>query len=235
VKPARYRSRLVSARLLAPHVRELTLAAPTEPFSYAPGQWLSLHLPIGERPPLVRAYTLAAAPQPLGELILCLDRYPGGLGSVYLFDLPIGEEIAFDGPLGRFTLPETTQEQLWLARFTGIVPFRALRQQLEQNPPSTPVTLLYEAGSEAELIYREEFQRLAEQVPWFRVRFLVSDESAEARGSPEPILAALPDILRGRTDVAPMVCGTNRFLRPIREYFRSLGYERRSIQYESYD
>src|SRR5436305_486722 len=72
--------------LLAPEVKEIVLRSPETPLAFEPGQWISLHLPVGEKPPLVRAYSLARPADPSGTLTLCFDRVPDGLGSGYLFD-----------------------------------------------------------------------------------------------------------------------------------------------------
>jgi ferredoxin-NADP reductase len=90
---------------LAPGVRQLTLCPDGPPLGHVPGQWLSLRLPVGDKPPLVRAYTLAMPPQPDGALVLLFDRVEGGLGSEYLWTLTPGDTVAFSGPAGNFVLP----------------------------------------------------------------------------------------------------------------------------------
>src|SRR5689334_16769263 len=85
--------------LLTPEVKEVVLRAPATPIAFEPGQWLSLHLPVGEKPPLVRAYTLACPPVPDGSLTICFDRVPGGLGSEYLFAREVGDPITVAGAL----------------------------------------------------------------------------------------------------------------------------------------
>ena len=47
--------------------------------------------------------------------------------------------------------------------------------------------------------------------------------------------ASLPGVVAGRTDLLPMVCGVREFVRPVREYFHGLGYDRRAVKWESYD
>src|SRR5205823_97118 len=87
---------------LSPEVRELVLRRPETPLAYLPGQWVSLHLPVGDHPPLVRAYTLARPEERSGELTLCFDRVEGGLGSGYLFERRPGDPITVGGVLGNF-------------------------------------------------------------------------------------------------------------------------------------
>lgn len=228
---------VTALRDVAPEVRELILAPPPERVEYRPGQWIGLHLPIGERPPLVRAYTLAAPPQPSGELLLCLDRVPGGLGSNYLFALQPGDPVTFAGPLGNFTLPEPPGEAelLWIARYTGIVPFRAMWLYLREHPPARPVTLLYSAFRPEDLAYLDEFSDGAEDLPWFRLVATVDHPDPAWIGRCGSALDLLPELVGERRDLLPMVCGRREFVRPIREFFYALGYERRAVKWENYD
>src|SRR4051794_40657509 len=103
---------------LSTDVRELALRAPETPVPFRPGQWVSLHLPVGERPPLVRAYTLSRPEEASGALTLSFDRVPGGLGSTYLFERQVGDSLTIGGVLGNFTLPEPLDtDLLWVARY----------------------------------------------------------------------------------------------------------------------
>lgn len=233
-----YASRVTALRDVAPEVRELTLSAPVPdgpPLEFLPGQWLSLHLPVGERPPLVRAYSLAAPPSPSGELLLCLDRVEGGLGSEYLFSLEAGDELAFQGPLGSFVLPEGERELLWIARYTGVVPFRAMLLHLLEAPPARPVTLLYEAPRPGALPYLEELLRAAAGRDWLTVVPVVQEAGEDWQGARGTVLDLLPERVGERQDLVPMVCGTREFVRAVRDFFAERGYERRAVKWESYD
>ena len=230
-----YTTRIAAVRDVAPEVRELVLAPPAERLDFLPGQWLSLHLPVGERPPLVRAYSLAAPPAPSGELVLCLDRVPEGLGSQYLFTLQPGDEVTFGGPLGNLVLPETGADQLWMARYTGIVPFRAMLLHLKENPPPGRVTLLYSGETSDHLPYHPELLRAAEALPWFELLATVDQWDERWAGEVRPALELLPELVGDRRDLAPLVCGKREFVRPIRDFFYGLGYERRTVRWENYD
>lgn len=230
-------SEITAVRDVAPGVREIALAAPAERVEFKPGQWLSLHLPVGEHPPLVRAYSLAAGPVASGELVLCLDRVPEGLGSDYLFSVGVGDALTFAGPLGNFVLPEGEGELLWLARYTGIVPFRSMLLHLGEHAPAdrAPVTLLYSAETVEDLAYRDELEALAAELPWFRLRLFVDEAAAGWSGETGEVLEALPALVGERTDRTPMVCGKKAFVRPIRDFFYGLGYERKAVKWENYD
>ena len=76
---------------LTPPVRQLCIKPQATKISFQPGQWISLKLPVGSKPPLTRAYSMADPASPTGELTLVFDRVPGGLGSNYLFQLKSGD------------------------------------------------------------------------------------------------------------------------------------------------
>jgi ferredoxin-NADP reductase len=111
---------VLSVTDLTPHVRQLVLLPQTQKIPFQPGQWVSLKLPIGPKPPLNRAYSLAAPSTASGELTLVFDRVMRGLGSGYLYTLKPGDEIMLSGPYGNFTLPQQLDRDLLLvARYTG--------------------------------------------------------------------------------------------------------------------
>jgi ferredoxin-NADP reductase len=212
------------------------------PIHFAPGQWLSVHFPIGPRPPLIRAYSLALPENPTGELVLCTDLVPGGLGSSYLHQLQVGDELTLAGPFGNFVLPEPPPPQLLLAaRFTGIVPLRCiLRQLAARDWPVPAIALVYSAHSPAELVYHAELAALADSHPGFNYYPITGDAADGAGDVPElPAIAAAFRALRAAAPAAelvPMVSGVKEFVRPVRAALMEIGgFERRAVRVESYD
>lgn len=224
-----------SVRDVAPEVREITLDAPETPLSFAPGQWISLQLPVGEHPPLVRAYSFAAPPSATGELVLCLDRVPEGLGSDYLFSLEPGAPIDCGAVLGNFVLPAEDRDLLWLAHFTGIVPFRAMLLHRRDQPPAGKVTLVQSGRTADDLVYRDEIRGLLPECPWLDVIEVVEEPASGWTGRIGSTLDHLPELVGERRDLIPMVCGKREFVRPIRDFFGELGFERRAVKWENYD
>jgi phenol hydroxylase P5 protein len=233
---ATQRARVRRARLLSPAVHELTLLPLEATISFQPGQWVSLKLPVGERPPLTRAYSMAEPETSTGELVLVFDRVPGGLGSGYLASLKEGDEVVLAGPYGNFVVPHPLGVNLvFVARFTGIVPIRCILTHLYAGPVSRHVTLIYGLPTVAERIYHDEFKDLAARQESFRYLPTVlvgSGPAGEDGRSEQDILASL---WAGRKDFLPMVCGTKAFVRPLKSYLTELGFERKEAKYETYD
>lgn len=230
------RAKVTRARMVSPTVRELVLSPLESKISFQPGQWVSLKLPVGERPPLTRAYSMAEPESSSGELVLAFDRVPGGLGSGYLSSVKEGDDLILAGPYGNFTVPRPLAVDLVLvARFTGIVPIRCILRDLFKGPMMCQVTLIYGSPTQAERIYHDELQEMAARHKAFRYLPTVLDGSGPAaadRRSESEILASL---WQGRKDFLPMVCGTKAFIRPFKIYLSELGFGRKEAKFEAYD
>jgi phenol hydroxylase P5 protein len=229
--------RVVRVRNLTPHVRELVLA-PEKPIAFQPGQWVSLKLPVGAKPPMNRAYSMAEPEAASGHLVLVLDHVPSGLGSSYLFALREGDQITLSGPYGNFLLPDPlTKDLVLIARYTGIVPIHCFLARLFTHSASHSVLLIVTAPSQGELLYHDEFAALASSRPNFRYVTRVREPGepdtieSEVRGTIE----LLKGQTGGRRDFVPMICGLKAFVRPLRAYLMELGFDRREVQVETYD
>lgn len=225
---------VLSATDLTPHVRQLVIKPKTAKIAFEPGQWVSLQLPVGPKPPLTRAYSMADPSSPYGELTLVFDLVPHGLGSTYLHQLKSGDELTLSGPYGRFILPETLDRELILiGRYTGLVPMRCLLKQLFFKKIHTPVILIAVAPHEEEILFHQEWLTMAVQEPSFRYLPIVAEEGESA--AVQQTLAMLTPLLTGQPKVIPMLCGTKAFVRPLRAYFMEQGYDRKEIKVETYD
>jgi phenol hydroxylase P5 protein len=232
---------LLGVRALAPGVRELVIRPRGEPVRFAPGQWISLHLPVGERQPLIRAYSLAAPPSPGGELVLCTDLVSGGLGSTYLHGLAPGAELTLAGPFGSFVAPDPFATDLVLVtRFTGVVPVRCILKHLFREPigGGPAATLVYGAEHREHLIYHQELAALAARTPRFRyypTAFTGGGADGIDRRSELEIVTELYRWPWSRCGFQPMVSGLRELVNPVRTFFVELGCGRKAVRCEHYD
>ncbi|HZC67521.1 MAG TPA: FAD-dependent oxidoreductase [Nitrospirales bacterium] len=230
------RAKVTRARMLSPTVRELVLIPLESKISFKPGQWVSLKLPVGERLPLTRAYSMAEPESSSGRLVLAFDRVPDGLGSGYLSSVKEGDELILAGPYGNFTVHRPlTVDLVLVAHFTGIVPIRCILRDLFAGSVSYQVTLIYGSPTQTEQIYHDELQEMAASHKNFRYLPTVLDGSGpagEERRSESEVLASL---WQGRKDFLPMVCGTKAFIRPLKTYLSELGFGRKEAKFETYD
>ncbi|MBA3753455.1 MAG: hypothetical protein H0X01_04810 [Nitrospira sp.] len=223
---------IVSLTGLTPHTTELVLRPIERSILFRPGQWLSLQLPVGDHPPLNRAYSLAEPPSPTGHLTLVYDHVPEGKGSGYLSSLRTGDRISLSGPYGRFMLPDPDSKNLLLiGRYSGLVPLRCIILSLARQGPLPPTTLIAQAPGPAEQLYHEEFIALAKSHPSFRYLPLVSDDPTNMATT----IAAIRQVAVKGQNFTPLIAGIKSFTRPLRTLFMKLGFDRREVRLETYD
>ncbi|MCX5722402.1 MAG: FAD-dependent oxidoreductase [Nitrospirae bacterium] len=225
---------VLSVMDLTPHVRQLVLLPKTQKILFQPGQWVSMQLPVGIKPPLNRAYSLAEPPSQAGQLTLVFDRVPDGTGSNYLYGLKPGDELLLSGPYGNFSLPPSLDRELLLvSRYTGIVPIRCMLKQLAIAGLLPATTLIAVGPAESERLYHAELQALAAQQPSFRYIPMV------LKGTDEEVVEATLTVLRplvaGKQKMTPFLSGVKGFVRPLRAYLMETGYERKEVKTEAYD
>lgn len=225
---------VLSVNDLTPHVRQLVLLPVARKIAFQSGQWVSLKLPVGAKPPLNRAYSMAAQGTPSGELTLIFDRVPGGVGSNYLYTLKPGDNAHLSGPYGNFTLPKQLDRELILiARYTGLVPIRCMLKQLYAQRQTGSVLLVSVAPAEEELLFHQELLTLAVTHLGFRYLPLVA-AGGEQQGV-DLTFSMIRPLIEGAPKVIPMLCGTKGFVRPLRAYFVEAGYDRKEVKTETYD
>ena len=156
---------MTACRALTPDVLEADLAMVDPPtLAFDAGQWISV--PFG--PKIVRAYSIASSPRTPSTLTLCADVAPGNIGSQWFRGLAPGAEIAFKGPLGGFVLePGDTRRLLLVAEEIGIVPLRAIVQELAAADFVRPATLVYRAREAGGLVYDAELRARARRYAGF--------------------------------------------------------------------
>jgi phenol hydroxylase P5 protein len=212
----------------------LVLLPKTQKILFQPGQWVSLQLPVGIKPPLNRAYSLAEPPSPTGQLTLVFDQVPHGTGSNYLSGLKPGDELLMSGPYGNFSLPPSLDRELLLvSRYTGLVPIRCMLTQLAAASPLPPATLIAVGPAENERLYHDELLTLAAQQPSFR--YIPVAMNGTDQEVVEATLTLLRRLVTGRPKVTPLLSGVKGFVRPLRAYLMEAGYDRKEVKTETYD
>lgn len=226
------RARVAALRWLSPEILEVELAMlePSE-LRFEAGQWVAI--PLGEK--TTRPYSMASPPGERRVVRLCVDVKPGGSGSRYFRGLRLGDEVAFQPPLGTLTLMAgSTAPLLMVAEDVGIVPFRSiLLAQAEQGFPRR-VRLYFTAATGAHLLYHDELTALAAAHPGFGYRPMLAAPEPAWPGEVGPIL---PLVEREEGDLRghdALLCGGGDLVKAARELCLARGIERRRIRYEKF-
>jgi len=178
--------------MLAPAVRHLSFErADGKPFSFVPGQFLQIHFHYEDGKPTKRSYSVATvahgSPEPIERIEIAVSYVDGGAATALLSALAEGGTIDASGPYGRFCLmdTDTNARYLLVATGTGVTPYRAMLPRIRDLVATRGCTfaLVYGARNETELLYGEEFEAFAREVPGFTFHPCFS---REMRATPRP-------------------------------------------------
>ena len=100
----------------------------------------------------------------ISQIELAVSWVKGGLATIGLSQMEIGDEINASAPYGRFCLPDenTFKNYYLIATGTGVTPYRAMTHELMQRiKAGSQVFVIMGARDEAGLLYANEFRENA--------------------------------------------------------------------------
>src|SRR5687767_2658453 len=173
-----------------PSTRRYWIQVPElENFDFKPGQFVTLDLPIHEKPnKRWRSYSIASWPDGTNVFELIIVLLEGGLGTNYIFnEITVGSEFILRGPQGVFVLPEPIEKDLFfICTGTGVAPFRAMAHHImNHNVPHKMIYLIFGCRKFDDALYGKELRELSRAMPGFQYIPTYSRE--------EPVPAESPD------------------------------------------
>jgi CDP-4-dehydro-6-deoxyglucose reductase len=227
--------------VLSPSVRGIRLACQDgQPLSFIPGQWVNLHVDAADGRDK-RAYSIASAPDRAhpDEFEIAVTRVETGKISLSLHALGEGSDLDIEGPYGFFTRADHEHDQraaLFVGTGTGVGPLRSMITAELKHANGPELTLLFGCRSEADILYRAEFEQLAAAHPRFSFEPTLSRPSAAWRGRRGYVQTQLADLLADKQRPEVYICGLSNMVNDVRDTLkRSLGYQRTQIHSERYD
>lgn len=177
-----YRGKVNTIESIGSQTKQISIAL-NEAFDFIPGQFITMDLPIGEkRLDRWRSYSIASEGVIDGSLELCIVKLPEGRASTYLTEeIQKGEEINFKGPEGKFVLPKDIDKEIvMICTGTGVAPFRSMIKSIVDNK-LTPfkIHLIFGTRYERDILYRKEFEALANEHYWFEYDITLSRGDAK--------------------------------------------------------
>ncbi|MCD6012076.1 MAG: oxidoreductase [Flavipsychrobacter sp.] len=208
----------------------------TNPFTFKPGQFVTLDLPIHEqRNKRWRSYSIASIPDG-GNLIELLIVYlPTGLASEYIFnEIKVGSTFTLRGPQGVFVLPEVPERDLYMiCTGTGIAPFRSMLEYISKhNLPHKNIHLIFGTRTQADILYRDEMTALQVTLPGFKYHVTLSRE--EWDGNKGYVHDVYERLCADKPNALFMLCGWRAMIDEAKRRLVALGYDKRAILAELY-
>lgn len=205
-------------------------------FDFVPGQFVTLDLPIHEKPnKRWRSYSIASWPDGTNvfELVIVLDKL--GAGTNYIFkEIVVGSEFTYRGPQGVFTLKEPIDKDLVLiCTGTGIAPFRSMVNHIKNKEiPHKNIYLIFGCRTKDTLLYYNELTQLQSELSGFHYIPTLSREEWEGRsGYVHPIYE---EICADRREVNFFICGWKGMIDEAKNRIVEMGYDRKAIHQEIY-
>ena len=204
-------------------------------FDFLPGQFITLDLPIHDKPnKRWRSYSIASWPDNnVIELLIVLLE--GGAGTTYLFSqVHEGSEVILRGPQGVFTLPNPIEKDLFfICTGTGIAPFRSMLHHIEQHDLAHKnIHLIFGTRTQKDLLYYNEIKELQERIPDFH--FLPTLSREEWNGHKGYVHAIYEELCHEKPPAHFYLCGWKAMIDEAKKRILDLGYDKKDIHLELY-
>lgn len=208
----------------------------TDSFDFKPGQFVTLDLPIDERPAKrQRSYSIASWPDGTNVFELVIVLLEGGAGTTYIFNhIAEGSVFTFRGALGVFTMPEHLDKDLFLiCTGTGVAPFRSMMHYIEMhNIPHQDIYLIFGCREKCNILYYDELRELSQRVPLFH--YIPTLSRQEWEGKSGYVHAIYEDIAQQKQPAYFFLCGWKNMIDEAKQRIIAMGYDRKSIHQELY-
>jgi len=205
------------------------------PFSYLPGQFLTVTVSPGGAP-VKRSYTISSSPTERDYCEITVKREEQGAVSRFLHDRVLEDDtLHITAPSGRFTFTgdEATSVVL-IGGGVGITPMMSAVRYLTKRSWRHEIYLLYAVRAEADVIFKEELEHLGRRYPNLRVTIVseqmeTSDEHhVKGRITRELLEARIPDLADRRVHI----CGPPPMMNAVKAILGTIGVPATQIHTE---
>lgn len=219
-------------------VKRYFIKVPDErPFSFKAGQFIMLDLPLDSKY-TNRSYSIASAPTADNIFELCIVLNPKGLGTPYMWkNFKIGTTVKLSRVLGKFTIPETIDRDIcFICTGTGIAPLRAqVIDIFNKKQPHQNLYMVFGNRWTKDILYRKEMEDLQAQYPEFKFLPVLSRHNEGWTGLKGYVHPVYEEIFADRRPAYFYLCGWADMLKEARQRLEAMGYDKKSIKFESYD
>jgi ferredoxin-NADP reductase len=207
------------------------------PFSFKAGQFVMLDLPIDAKY-TNRSYSIASAPSTDNIFELCIVLKSDGLGTNYMWkNYEVGTTVKISRVLGKFGILEPIDTDIcFICTGTGIAPLRSQVLDIyNRKLPYQNIYMVFGNRWEKDIIYRKEMEALEQSMPRFKFIPVLSRENPGWTGATGYVHQVYEKIFADQRPAKFYICGWASMLREARQRLEAMGYDKKSIRFESYD
>ncbi|ULA63539.1 MAG: Putative Cytochrome-b5 reductase [Nitrospira sp.] len=196
-----------------------------------PGDHLYVHATIDGKP-VKRPYTPSSLPGITGSFDLTVKQYETGTISRYLHDRQVGETVLMSGPSsGGHWVDGMAKKVGFVAGGSGITPMIAIMRWVLARNLNVDLFLLYANKTEADIIFRAEWDAYQRAHANFHCYYVLSQPPADwsqgvGRVSEAMLRAHLP---APGAETAIFLCGPPPMVDEIEATLHTIGYAQQAI------
>lgn len=196
-----------------------------------PGDHLFVHATIDGKP-VKRPYTPSSMPGATGHFDLTVKRYETGVISRYLHERQVGETVLMSGPNpGGHWMDGMANKVGFVAGGSGITPMIAIIRWILARNQNVDLFLLYANKTEADIIFREEWDAYVRAQTNFHCHHVLSEPPAgwsqgTGRISETTLRTHLPP---PGADTVIFLCGPPPMVDAIETTLKSIGHAEQAI------
>jgi len=224
--PLTYDMKEVSFRLLEPGT-----------INFKPGQYIQFYVPTSTGQPVSRAYSISSLPSRSGEISLIVRLVPGGIGSTFIHNLNVGDEVTISGPCGDFFLHERSRHDILLiGGGAGMAPLRSILYSLFEKGSKRKIDLFFGVRAMKDIFYLDEFERLAKEHPNFTYTYALSapDETDDWEGEKGFVHTVLDRLLKEGENREAYLCGPPLMADAVIKVLQEKGVDPSHIYYDKF-
>jgi len=165
-------AKIISRNTIAEETTEIVFRCIGDSFVFLPGQYVEVTLPkllYPDQRGNFRNFSIVSSPNRKREISVAFRNSESGFKRT-LLKTPLGSEVEFQGPLGVFTLPESSERPVvCIAGGIGITPFLSMIRFASEEELQQQITLLYANSKRKRAAYIHELEALEEKNSHFNL------------------------------------------------------------------
>src|SRR3989344_947779 len=227
-----FRARVAEKQMLAIKFLwlHLELVQPDR-IEFTAGQYIMMRVLGAET---LRHYSICSAPSEDHAIELLVDVGPQGLGSKYLQDLKLGDEVEFMAPAGRFVVAE--EKELWfVATGSGISSIKSMiLDLLVDKKDSRPMWLHWGLLYPEDVFWFTNFAELAEEYDNFTFDPVLSGPSGGWKFCEGHVFECVVKHHNNFSTIGAYLCGNKAMIEEVSAKLREKGVDQEKIHSEEF-
>jgi len=207
-------------------------------FNYAPGQFVTLELPINGQM-VYRTYTISSSPSRPLYLSVTVKAHPDSFASRWMFDnLQLGMQVRAFGPVGEFHLYNYPADKYcFISAGSGITPMMSMTSYLFDRGGEMDVSFIHCARRPSDIVFKDGLERMAARMSGLQLAWIVEERDPHSvwagyLGRINQLVLELTTSDYFEREI--FCCGPEPFMQAVRDVLNAAGFDMDHYHEESF-